>query len=164
MGYPTEKNIGNAFAISDIRIVGPRPIDLQVLAFEAATKTLKWMTISGVGGGAPVTASYVTLGLHADLTAERVLTGTVNQIILTDTGANGTITLSTPQNIHTGASPTFVGMTLTGLPTGIVKSIAGVLTSVTLSTTDVNEGTNLYFTEDRVHLTEDPLIYALMGA
>jgi hypothetical protein len=41
------------------------------------------------------------------------LTGTSNQITVTN-GA-GTITLSLPQNIHTGASPTFAGLTLTGL-------------------------------------------------
>jgi hypothetical protein len=40
--------------------------------------------------------------------------GTTNQITRTDDG-DGTITLSTPQNIHTGASPTFVTAKLTGL-------------------------------------------------
>lgn len=40
------------------------------------------------------------------------LTGTSNQVTVTN--GNGSITLSTPQNIHTGASPTFVGLTLTG--------------------------------------------------
>lgn len=41
------------------------------------------------------------------------IAGTTNQIIVTDDG-DGTITLSTPQDIHTGASPTFDGITLTG--------------------------------------------------
>ena len=40
------------------------------------------------------------------------LTGTPNQIIVTP-GA-GSITLSTPQNIHTAATPTFAGLILTG--------------------------------------------------
>jgi len=39
------------------------------------------------------------------------ITGTTNQIVSTP-GA-GTITLSTPQDIHTGASPTFAGLTVT---------------------------------------------------
>ncbi|WP_415062166.1 tail fiber domain-containing protein [Bdellovibrio sp.] len=38
------------------------------------------------------------------------LTGTTNQVVVTS-GA-GSVTLSTPQNIHTGATPTFAGMTL----------------------------------------------------
>jgi len=37
--------------------------------------------------------------------------GTTNQITVTD-DSDGTITLSTPQNIHTGASPTFADLTL----------------------------------------------------
>lgn len=41
------------------------------------------------------------------------LTGTANQIVVTP-GA-GTVTLSTPQSIGTGSSPTFAGLTLSGL-------------------------------------------------
>src|SRR4030065_1047433 len=58
------------------------------------------------------------------------LLGTTNQVIV----ANGAdcvnkkddVTLSLPQDIHTGATPTFGGLTLTGL-TGIIKAAAGVL-------------------------------------
>jgi hypothetical protein len=49
----------------------------------------------------------VVLALDATLTAERVLTGTANQVILTDNGANSTIVLSLPQNIDTGATVLF---------------------------------------------------------
>lgn len=45
------------------------------------------------GGGAPVDASYLTLGLNAILTSERVLTAGTN-ITFVDTGANGTLTIS----------------------------------------------------------------------
>lgn len=38
------------------------------------------------------------------------ITGTANQITVTDDG-DGTVTLSTPQNIGTGSSPTFAGIT-----------------------------------------------------
>ncbi len=38
------------------------------------------------------------------------ITGTANQVIVTN--GSGTITLSTPQNIHTAAIPTFAGLTL----------------------------------------------------
>lgn len=44
--------------------------------------------------------------------AKATLTGTANQITVTN-GA-GSITLSTPQNIDSGASPTFVALTLSG--------------------------------------------------
>ncbi|MGZ3770394.1 MAG: tail fiber domain-containing protein [Bdellovibrio sp.] len=42
---------------------------------------------------------------------QATLTGTANQVNVTN--AAGSITLSTPQNIHTAATPTFAGMTLT---------------------------------------------------
>jgi hypothetical protein len=75
----------------------------------------------GVGGaGAPADAQYVVLTLNATLTSERVLIGTANQIIITDNGANSTVVLSLPQNIATTSSPTFVGLTLTGLTQGSV--------------------------------------------
>lgn len=46
----------------------------------------------------------------ADLTAW--IAGTANQIVVTDNG-DGTVTLSLPQDIHTGASPTFANITIT---------------------------------------------------
>lgn len=69
---------------------------------------------TGIGAFAPADARYVTLATNATLTQERVLTGTANQIVITDGGAGGNVTLSTPQNIHTGATPTFAGLTLSG--------------------------------------------------
>lgn len=46
------------------------------------------------------------------------LIGTANQI--TVSGPTGDVTLSTPQNIGTGSSPTFAGCTLSGI-TGLAK-------------------------------------------
>jgi hypothetical protein len=40
--------------------------------------------------------------------AKATLTGTANQVVVTN--GSGTITLATPQNIHTAASPTFAGL------------------------------------------------------
>lgn len=40
------------------------------------------------------------------------ITGTTNQVNIAN--AAGSITLSTPQDIHTGASPTLAGLTMTG--------------------------------------------------
>lgn len=75
--------------------------------------------VSTVGGTATISNTGVTS-----------ITGTANQI--TASGSTGAVTLSTPQNIHTGATPTFAGMTLTALtndntvPT-VVVSDGGVL-------------------------------------
>jgi hypothetical protein len=61
------------------------------------------------------------------------ITGTANRVTVTN-GA-GSITLSTPQDIHTGASPTFTGLTLSSFATaGVVKnSAAGVLSTGTVA-------------------------------
>ena len=68
--------------------------------------------------------AYVTVGNTSSLSAERALTGTANQVTVTDNGANSTVQLGTPQNIGTGSSPTFAAVTLSGLTSGRVP-IAG---------------------------------------
>ena len=70
---------------------------------------LTWSAVSS----APVDGQYVVITANATMTAERVLTGTTNQIVITDGGAGSTVTLSTPQDIHTSATPTFGGLTVT---------------------------------------------------
>lgn len=52
-----------------------------------------WASVAPSGSGAPVGASYVTMGLDATLTAERVLTASTG-LSLADGGANGNATLS----------------------------------------------------------------------
>lgn len=76
------------------------------LATEASTR--------GSADTALAAPQYVCLANSGTLPNERVLAGTSNQVIITDNGANGTVVLSLPQNIHTAASPTFAGMSLTG--------------------------------------------------
>ena len=93
-----------------------------------ATPTWAGGTISGdlsVGGTLDVTGGITLGSLTASrLTATNVnkelvsadlyawMVGTTNQVTVTDDG-DGTVTLSLPQDIHTGATPTFAGLTLT---------------------------------------------------
>jgi len=49
----------------------------------------------GAGGGAPISASYLTLDLNSTLTAERVFTCDPS-LTCADTGANGTLTVKAP--------------------------------------------------------------------
>lgn len=62
------------------------------------------------GGGAPIDASFVTVGLNPNLTNERVLTGTVRNINLTDGGPNSNISLSIPDDLFV------IGPTKTTIP------------------------------------------------
>ena len=55
--------------------------------------------------GADSSLAYVTIGNTSSLSAERSLTGTANQITVTDGGANSTVTLALPQNYDTAATP-----------------------------------------------------------
>jgi hypothetical protein len=81
---------------------------------------------SGIGGltanrlvatdGTPALASVANLASW--------IAGTSNQVTVTD-DTDGTITLSLPQDIHTGASPTFASLNLTGQV--LLKGLAGVL-------------------------------------
>ena len=88
----------------------------------APSKNAVYDKIETIGGaGAPTNAAYVVLGLDGTLSDERVLIGTANQITVTDGGAGGNVTLSTPQNLHTGASPTFAGLTLSSLTSELLK-------------------------------------------
>lgn len=63
------------------------------------------------------------------------LTGTADQVIVTD-GA-GSITLSLPQSIGTGSSPSFAGLTLGGLTitgfSGPLKATAGVVSAAAIN-------------------------------
>src|SRR3989338_1366250 len=52
------------------------------------------------------------------------IAGTTNQVTVTD-DTDGSVTLSLPQDIHTGASPQFTGMTLTGNLTGVNAEFQG---------------------------------------
>ncbi len=85
---------------------------------------------SSSGGAAPADATYVVLSVNATLTDERVLTGTANQITITDNGAGSTVVLSLPQSIATSSTPTFASLTLTGassLTLGTASSAAGAI-------------------------------------
>jgi hypothetical protein len=61
---------------------------------------------------APLGSAFVTIGAPGALTGGRQLLGTSDQIVVTDNGAGVSVTLSLPQSIHTGATPTFAGLTL----------------------------------------------------
>ena len=108
----------------------------QVLQTSGAG-VLSWAT----AGGAPTDATYVTLSTNATLTAERVLTGTTNQITVTDGGANGNVTLSLPQDIHTSAIPQFARMGL-----GVAADGTNILTATSASTTDLSKTLNISHT------------------
>jgi len=97
----------------------------SVLA-STTTGVLSWF--DSVAAFAPIGAAFVTIGNTSALTAERALTGTSNQIIVSDNGANSTVVLSLPQNIHTAATPTFASLTLSATTNQIVLGTTNTTT------------------------------------
>lgn len=79
-------------------------ISTDFTTYVPGTTALTFALAIPAGGAAPNDASYVVLGLDGDLTNERVLTGTPNRVTLTDDGAGAALTLTTPQDTHTGAN------------------------------------------------------------
>lgn len=90
-------------------------------------------------GAAPVNEPYVTIGNTSGLSAERALTGTANEITVTDNGANSSVVLSSPLSANPYVT---IGNTaalsaeraLTGTANQITVTDNGANSSVVLST------------------------------
>lgn len=78
-----------------------------------------------------------------------------NSVTITST------TLDTSQDLRTSASPTFAGITIDSL-SGILKATTGVV-SGGATTSDLTEGSNLYYTDERVDDRVSALLVAGSG-
>ncbi len=103
-----------------------------LLVYDTDTKSF-WYWDAGwkaFASGAWGTSNQL-LGMNAAGNANeyKTLVGIANQIYITH--AQGQITLSTPQDIHTGAAPTFQGLTISGLApnAGVYTDGSSALTS-----------------------------------
>lgn len=105
----------------------------------AATTSQRFAFIGPISGsGAPSFRALVAADI-SDLSSAGVtsITGTANQVIASS--STGAVTLSLPQNIGTSNSPTFAGLTLSGL-TGYIKGNGGsaLSASSTVPTSDLS--------------------------
>jgi hypothetical protein len=83
------------------------------------------------------------IGSTGNLPVAATLTGTANQITITPSA--GGITISTPQNIHTAAIPTFSGLTLTGVTAGkiLTTNMGGTVQAISTAVGVTEGGTGL---------------------
>jgi hypothetical protein len=94
----------------------------------AATPTFVSALLSGLTASRLVaTDGAKTLESVANLAS--FVAGTANRVTVANDG-DGTITISAPQDLHTGASPEFAGITVGSL-SGIIKATSGVLSAAT---------------------------------
>lgn len=110
---------GNGFA----KFSGPTTSEKTFSLPDASATILTNNTAVTVAQGGTGQSSYTNGQLLIGNTtgntlAKATLTGTANQVIVTN--GTGTITLSAPQDIGTGSSPTFSALTLSGSPATVV--------------------------------------------
>ena len=105
--------------------------------------------------GAVMDGDFSTNGLMTRTAAgtytSRTITGTTNQVAVTNgDGVSGNPTLSLPQDIHTGASPTFAGLTTTGTATiqgTAATNIVNFKDSGGIARVYIDQYSNLYGTQ-----------------
>jgi hypothetical protein len=100
--------------------------------------TAKSFIFTGVGGLLSATAAptngQLLIGSTGNVPVAAAITGTANQVIVTN-GA-GTITLSGPQSLGTASSPSFAGLTVSGLAANafLYSGTAGLLATTAAPT------------------------------
>ena len=118
--------------IGDIKIY---PRGVSVGTAQAVTLVAD-STTSAYNLNLPVSApsDYQLMRMKTATASEFVsLLGTTNQVTVTHNVGNTTLAL--PQNIHTGASPTFAGLTLTGALGGTSATLSGALQAASATIT-----------------------------
>lgn len=108
MGSPDLVPVG--VTLNDLRRAVQRLASLYLNA--DSTRTFASLTLSSLTASRLVSTNSSKVLTSADLYSW--VTETSNQVLIADDG-DGTITFSTPQSIHTGASPTFAGLTLSNI-------------------------------------------------
>ena len=85
-----------------------------------------------------VVDGQLLIGSSAAAPVASTLTGTLNRVTITN--GSGTITISAPQDIHTGASPNFTGLNLSGLTASNVVFTDGLKNLTSTGTVGVSQG------------------------
>jgi len=100
-------------------------------------------TIEEEGNAIVITANPIRTIVTPTAVTVSSITGTANQVLANGTSGvaqSNAVTLTLPQNIHSAATPTFGGLTLSGLSTaGVVhNSSAGLLSTSLITNADIS--------------------------
>lgn len=119
--------------------------------------------LSWAEGGVPASAPILTFSTDGDLSNNRVLTQGTG-IVLSNAGTDdGALTIATAQNIATSASPTFAGLTLSGLSSGSSSSSFVVSNGGALETRTLNSLNNSVTVATDATLTGSGLTGSALG-
>lgn len=128
-----------------------------------ADGTVYGIVYVGPNGGLTSTAAptdgQVLIGDTDAAPVLATLTGTPNRVTVTN--AAGSITLSAPQDLHSGASPTFVAETLSG---GTASKIVWLDANKKTTTTGANQTANLVYAGPSSGAAAEPAFRALVLA
>jgi hypothetical protein len=131
-------NISSATTITGVRLKNISPPGTPTAGFTQfyakSDKSLHYIddagndyqigTASHTAGAAPSDAEYVVTATSSNLSAERLLAGTANQVVVTL--STGSVVLSTPQDIGTGSAVRFGTLAVGGaLATASVATFNG---------------------------------------
>lgn len=136
-----------------VSAIGAAKVTNSMLAgsIDLTTKVTNTLPVANGGTGqSTYTNGQLLIGNTTGNTLTKAtLTGTANQVVVTN--STGSITLSTPQDIGTGSSPTFADVLLSGLSaTGAVvtdgsKNLSAVAAATSYTPT-IGDGTNNFTT------------------
>jgi len=138
---------------------------LSIKGGPTSSPTYTGLTLTGLSASRLLASDADKLLVSSDLASWVI--GTTNQIIVTDDN-DGSVTLSTPQDIHIGASPTFAGLNITG--GGVIDASIG---EVLVSDNDTDEpkdkddgyiGVAIIGGQPRIYFTVDGDMYYVEGS
>lgn len=127
--YISGRNAANSADVSIIKLNASDRIEFGTTVNSLTLNTALGIAYGGTGLTGTPSNGQLPVGNGTGFTLAAI-TGTSNQVNVTN-GA-GTITLSTPQSIGTGSSPTFAGLTISA-NTGFVSSAANAAWSPTIT-------------------------------
>jgi len=149
-------NISSATTIQSVQLTeqstaAPQPSTGYYRIYASSGSVLRGVDDSGndypfaTGSVGPdvSTQTFVVVSTTSAIPNARAIRGTANQIVITDAGAAGYLTLSAPQDLQTTASPTFAQVNATTTSASLTSATTGSFGTVqaTTSSASLHTGT-----------------------
>jgi hypothetical protein len=151
---PTELNAAAVYVQRGTTLADTGWVQTTIIV-TVGTTAVTWAQFTGAGSYVAGTGLSL-VGNTFSNSGVLSVTGTTNQI--TTSASTGAITLSLPQNINSGAAPTFAGTNFTGIPNGALSNSA-----ITIGTTAISLGSANTTLAGLTSVTSTTFVGALTG-